>query len=103
MDWLKKIEEIPLIYVVLFSLLLVTSSIIIKYLASSAYNYLLNKTFVSDQKIVVLFNFNDEGGFFWGIHNVCNLYWYCDYYRCKPIVYYDDGYYLAETKLWTLV
>ena len=79
-------------------IVLILSGIIILYYFAINYSYdlVIDNCLKNQNKIVVLFNFNNEGGFFWGIHNVCNLYWYCDKYRCIPIVYYDSGYYKAN-------
>lgn len=48
------------------------------------------------ERYVALFNFNPEGGFFWNMHNVCNLLHLCDAYGRTPVVYLNDGYYLVR-------
>jgi hypothetical protein len=47
---------------------------------------------------IFIFNYNQEGGFFWNVHNVCMLCYIAEKINKIPVVYFDNGYYYEEAK-----
>ena len=47
-------------------------------------------------KYIFLYNWNESGGFFWGIQNAIIVCAICDKYNKIPVIIYDKGYYIKN-------
>jgi hypothetical protein len=50
----------------------------------------------SEKPILILQNYNPEGGFFWQLYNVLNLLFVCEQQGFHPVVLFDTGLYFEQ-------
>jgi len=51
---------------------------------------------LGENKVMIIKNYNNEGGFFWQIYNLLNMLFLCDSYGFKPLVLFDTGLYFEK-------
>ena len=53
------------------------------------------------QPVMIIQNYNDEGGFFWQIYNILNMLYAAEKYGFQPVVIFDTGLYFEKRPTFT--
>jgi hypothetical protein len=53
---------------------------------------------IGPKQIMIIRNYNNDGGFFWQIYNILNMLYICNMKGFKPIVLFDTGLYFEKRK-----
>lgn len=79
-------------------ILCAVASIFVFVLAASVFVLLTSPTRDqgADSPVLLLKNYNDEGGFFWQMYNVLNMLWAAEKYHATPVVLFDSGLYFEK-------
>jgi hypothetical protein len=53
---------------------------------------------LGNNKVMLIRNYNNDGGFFWQIYNILNMLFLCEEYGFKPVVMFDSGLYFEKRR-----